>query len=144
MGKITATRSHANRLTFERAGKVPVEEVFAVVATGVRSAEFCGHLVRIQGPKFDLFGAQKGCLICGLQATHWAVERQLNGPEDRSWMLHLYTIRESPNGRLQEILMTRDHIIPLRDGGPNTFANSQVLCQRCNGRKDAMKKGARI
>lgn len=31
--------------------------------------------------------------------------------------------------------LTLDHIVPWSDGGPDTEANLQTLCRRCNARK---------
>ena len=34
-----------------------------------------------------------------------------------------------------------DHIVPAKDGGPNTIENCQVLCSSCNGRKRSAEGG---
>ena len=36
---------------------------------------------------------------------------------------------------------TIDHIVPLKDGGLDTFTNTQALCAKCNEYKDATPAG---
>lgn len=37
--------------------------------------------------------------------------------------------------------LTLDHIIPRRDGGPNSFCNLRLACYRCNhGRHNRLKR----
>lgn len=41
-------------------------------------------------------------------------------------------------------MLTRDHIIPVAEGGSNTIDNIQILCLGCHKKKDnAVKKEAR-
>jgi len=37
--------------------------------------------------------------------------------------------------------LTADHIIPLKRGGASSYANMQVLCRRCNSRKQDGRGG---
>jgi hypothetical protein len=68
------------------------------------------------------------CRHCGLVGTVFRKEKHKK--DIQTWHLNLYAKR-----RRQYILMTRDHIIPVSKGGPNTLENSQTLCRHCNGAK---------
>lgn len=80
--------------------------------------------------------AEKGvtCVKCGIKGTFFATERS-GGSKDVSAHFNLYAMR---NGK--EILMTRDHIIPVARGGKETMQNMQPMCCVCNSRKGCSTK----
>lgn len=39
----------------------------------------------------------------------------------------------------KRLIATRDHVIPLKDGGPNTISNLVACCSQCNNEKDNFK-----
>jgi hypothetical protein len=52
--------------------------------------------------------------------------------------MNLYAIDKNGN----EILMTKDHIVPKSKGGANALYNYQPMCSHCNAEKaDVMPKG---
>ena len=69
-------------------------------------------------------------MACGLQASFFALERQVNSKRTNRYHFNLYGIR---NG--VEILFTKDHIIPRARGGSNDQRNLQTMCQPCNTSK---------
>jgi hypothetical protein len=81
---------------------------------------------------------QKGkiCVQCGLEGSFFWVERAVNRDGSINILPHLalYGMR---NG--EEVLLTIDHIIPLRWGGKDNFANSQTMCWPCNAAKSTWK-----
>ena len=68
------------------------------------------------------------CVYCGLEGTFFAVERH---PNAMGWHLNLYAVDDIGD----EVLMTKDHIVPRAKGGPNTLDNLQPMCTLCNGDK---------
>jgi len=98
------------------------------------------------------------CKTCGLSGTFFALERLVNknyynryikDPEkylkteirldaktsknynNGSYHFNLYAIDK--NG--DEVLMTKDHVIPRSKGGPDKVENYQTLCTKCNSKK---------
>lgn len=68
------------------------------------------------------------CVECGVQGQYFAKEKHLN---DEYYHLNLYGIDQ--NG--EEVLMTKDHIIPKSKGGDNHISNYQCMCTKCNQMK---------
>jgi len=70
---------------------------------------------------------QKGCscVVCGLEGSFFAVEIAC-GHENPH--INLYAI----NSKGEEVLMTKDHILPRSRGGENTQENYQTMCIDCN------------
>ena len=84
--------------------------------------------------RYRLF-KKKGCecVICGIKGQFFAKEQHkcnLNNINNK-YHLNLYAINKFGD----EILMTKDHIIPKSKGGKNGLKNLQVLCEKCNSRK---------
>jgi len=69
------------------------------------------------------------CHCCGIAGTHAILD--VDRIPSRTASFNIYAER---NGQL--LRMTIDHIIPVSKGGPNTRANMQLLCERCNRVKD--------
>jgi 5-methylcytosine-specific restriction endonuclease McrA len=105
------------------------------------------------------------CVVCGLRGSYYALERLVshkvyqqylkrdfddflqweieyrnslpkkkskNMPNINAYHFNLYAIDD--NG--DEILMTKDHIIPKSKGGRNHLSNYQPMCCVCNQKKD--------
>ena len=51
------------------------------------------------------------------------------------WHLALYSFTK----KKKEVLMTRDHIVPLDSGGSNHIGNCQTMCYQCNQLKGNKK-----
>lgn len=75
--------------------------------------------------------ATKGtcCSYCGLQATHFALEKCKGSKLDR-YHMNLWGVRNE-----QEILFTHDHVHARSLGGADTIDNSVTACEKCNSRK---------
>lgn len=67
------------------------------------------------------------CASCGIEGEFFASERY----PGQNPHLNLYAMRDG-----DEVLMTRDHIIPKSKGGANHIDNYQPMCAPCNQRKD--------
>lgn len=65
------------------------------------------------------------CARCGVEGT---VFREVK--HDKKTHLRLLGIKDG-----NEVMMTRDHIIPHSKGGSNNFSNMQTMCCECNSEK---------
>lgn len=69
------------------------------------------------------------CPCCGLKATHFALER--SGKAKR-YHLNLYGSFGN-----EEVLFTKDHIVPKSRDGKDEMSNYQTMCLKCNNKKGA-------
>lgn len=65
------------------------------------------------------------CACCGLEGKYFAKEKC---KDVNRYHLNLYGVDENGN----EVLMTKDHILPKSKGGRNHLDNYQTMCIRCN------------
>lgn len=72
------------------------------------------------------------CRICGCKGAYFAKEKYPNEP---FYHLNLYALKEGV-----EVLMTKDHVIPVAKGGRDQLKNFQTLCQPCNKKKGERTK----
>lgn len=68
------------------------------------------------------------CVNCGLEGKFFALEKRKT---DTIYHLNLYGYDKNGN----EILFTKDHIIPKSKGGKDILENYQTMCEKCNMRK---------
>jgi len=89
---------------------------------------FDGHEVKLTSSRLRTF-ALKGtvCVACGIAGSYFVKEK--NCLSD-NYHLNLYA---PSNG--QEVLMTKDHILPKSLGGANHIDNYQTMCVKCNNAK---------
>ena len=90
---------------------------------------FNGDIIKGNSQRYQTFFT-KGCkcVKCGIEGKYFAKEKHL---KDRSFHLNLYAIDEND----EEVLMTKDHIIPKSKGGSDDISNYQTMCVRCNKAK---------
>jgi len=88
-----------------------------------------GDFVKINSQRYQLF-KHKGCTCvkCGLVGTYFAKEK---AEQDARYHLNLY----GKNSEGEEIMLTKDHIIPKSLGGLNHLSNYQTMCKICNEEK---------
>ena len=91
--------------------------------------ELDGDIIKGNSQRYQLFFT-KGtkCVCCGIEGKYFAKEKRI---KDKSYHLNLYGVDD--NG--QEVLITKDHIIPKSKGGKDELDNYQTMCIRCNERK---------
>lgn len=91
--------------------------------------DFDGDLIKGNSQRYQTFFT-KGCkcVVCGIEGKYFAKERHL---QDKTYHLNLYAVND--NG--EEVLMTKDHIIPRSKGGTDDISNYQTMCKLCNEAK---------
>ena len=95
-----------------------------------------GDLINMTSLKLQTF-KENGirCRVCGCKGVYFAKEKY----SDQAYFhLNLYALKEG-----KEVLMTKDHIIPLTKGGRDRLNNFQTLCGECN-RKKAMHTAHKV
>jgi len=65
----------------------------------------------------------------GIEGKFFALEQ--NGMDNNRFHFNLYALDENGN----EVLMTKDHIVPSSEGGKNVIDNLQTMCIICNNKK---------
>jgi len=91
--------------------------------------KFDGDMIRMNSDRYKTF-ATSGiyCINCGLKAKYFAKERYITSSK---YHFNLYGI----NDENEEILFTKDHIIPKSKGGKDELTNYQTMCCKCNSKK---------
>ena len=87
--------------------------------------------IRIGSHRLQLFQKSVKCVSCGIEGLFFAKEKH---PKDTSYHLNLYGIKDG-----QEILITKDHIIPIAQKGKDSLLNYQTMCAICNQEKGHFK-----
>lgn len=133
-------RKRSYQAILERKGIYSIDEVRDITKEYLFSptnekpkVELDGDLIKANSQRYQTFFT-KGtkCVCCGIEGKYFAKER---GDKDVSYHLNLYAINDAG----EEVLMTKDHIIPKSKGGKNDISNYQPMCVICN-----VKKGNKI
>jgi len=86
-----------------------------------------GVLVKKFSAKYSLFLKNRKCCSCGLKATHFALEQIIPAQQGDKFHINMYGEKDG-----EEILFTKDHILPKSKGGENHIDNYQTMCCPCN------------
>jgi hypothetical protein len=90
---------------------------------------FDGDLIKMHSERLKTFKIKGcNCIKCGIKGAYFHKER---GHKDELYHLNLYGINEKG----EEVLMTKDHIIPKSKGGKDYIDNYQTMCCCCNTEK---------
>lgn len=77
--------------------------------------------------RYKLFRKNNKCVSCGLEGLYF--KKKLT-PGNKNTTCHLNMFGVTKNG--QEVMFTKDHIIPKSKGGKNDMSNYQTMCEPCN------------
>lgn len=95
-------------------------------------------LTRLESQRLTLF-KEKGttCVCCKMEASYFRKTSSLSNRQiekikdgelvETSFHLNLYGLKNN-----EEILFTKDHVIPLNKGGQSTLINYVTMCSDCN------------
>jgi len=108
-----------------------------------------GDSIKLSSMRYRTF-LNKGikCVVCGIEGKYFAKERHYKVNKVKKnkkiiskkrvtndkapYHLNLYAIDDKG----EEVLMTKDHIIPKSKGGSEKLDNMQTMCTFCNCEKD--------
>ena len=92
--------------------------------------DFEGHSIKFSSHRLWTFH-EKGtaCVNCGLEGVFFAKEKHHDGEE--SFHLNLYALDDAG----EEVLLTKDHIVPKSKDGDDHISNYQPMCAPCNEQK---------
>jgi hypothetical protein len=130
----------------KRFGIFPIEEILPHIEfedtrpkvngrpVSKKKVKLLGYNVNCHSIRLALFKERPlVCVHCGLKAEYFTLEKHhSNAPSRNTPHLNLYGKDADGN----EVLFTKDHILPVSKGGKDILDNLQVLCIVCN-----MKKG---
>jgi hypothetical protein len=108
---------------------IPFVDLKSSTLEGTR-VDFDGDMIKMHSDRLKTF-ATKGCncVKCGVKGVIFYKERSIGrSAENELYHLNLYGINEKG----EEVLMTKDHIIPKSKGGKNHISNYQTMCHPCN------------
>lgn len=116
-----------------RKENLTIEEVYDAVKDVLFEPEEKKAMVVINGDKIKgnsqrfqtFFTKGLKCACCGIEGKYFGKEKDFNAAR---YHLNLYALDESGN----EVLMTKDHIVPRSKGGASELYNYQTMCVKCN------------
>lgn len=116
-----------------RKENLTIEEVYNAVKDVLFEPEDKKAMVVISGDKIKgnsqrfqtFFTKGLKCACCGIEGKYFGKEKDFNAAR---YHLNLYVLDESGN----EVLMTKDHIVPRSKGGASELYNYQTMCVKCN------------
>ena len=116
-----------------RKENLTIEEVYNAVKDVLFEPDKKNAMVMINGDKIKgnsqrfqtFFTKGLKCACCGIEGKYFGKEKTFN---DARYHLNLYALDEFGN----EVLMTKDHIVPRSKGGASELYNYQTMCVKCN------------
>jgi Fe-S cluster assembly iron-binding protein IscA len=91
-----------------------------------------GVQVKITSQRYLVFQDSLICYKCGLIGQYFAIEKADDKTNtNNTYHLNLYGVNEFG----EEILITKDHLIPKSKGGKNHISNYKTCCEVCNFEK---------
>ena len=116
-----------------RKENLTIEEVYNAVKDVLFEPEDKKAMVVINGDKIKgnsqrfqtFFTKGLKCACCSIEGKYFGKEKDFNAAR---YHLNLYALDESGN----EVLMTKDHIVPRSKGGASELYNYQTMCVKCN------------
>lgn len=129
-GDVPSARSMLkdNKQAYIKFKKYDVSEILPFIGKSERYELEPGVFVKIHSVRLQTFKKSLRCVSCGIEGTHFWAEKQVGQISNH---LNLYGI----NAKGEDVLMTKDHIIPKSKGGSESLKNMQTMCTECNRKK---------
>lgn len=122
------------RSGYDRAGLLPLTYLVELEPKEEFKENKFRHInnrrVKITSQRYPVFQKSQKCCNCGIEASHLAIERSKGNKNNSTYHVNMYAVS---NGN--EVLMTKDHIIPKSKGGEDVYDNYQTMCTHCNSKK---------
>lgn len=129
---VTKVRHCTAKGGYEKFKKLSINEVLPLIGSGqklfVGLVEGVEIHVNTSSVRLQTFKKSLTCVDCGVTGMHFWVECN---PGCYNYHLNLYGITMAGD----EILMTKDHIIPKSKNGSSSLSNMQTMCTKCNCKK---------
>lgn len=129
--KSKSTVNHST-INMERSATFPLS-ILSQLSNRKKDAEFIvvdGIKIRSDSQRYAVFKKSVKCCHCGIEGTFFAAEKS-KACNPQHYHLNLYGL----NADGEEVLFTKDHILPKSKGGENVIKNYQTMCTVCNGKK---------
>lgn len=112
-------------------GEVPVEKIRTLFHNPkCGSATFFKKRVSVKSCILQIIFEQGLCCVgCGLEVNRFVVQQHDKEHQEGNKKAHLAPYHDTR-------LFTKDHIIPKSKGGLNNKKNYQLMCSKCNLKKD--------
>lgn len=134
-------------MCYERKETYSLEEVFPHVYSErecaakdkhhLKTHVFDGDEIKMTSARYQVFKHTGHiCVKCGLVGEYFAKERHEVRTSER-YHFNLYGFDKDGN----EVMLTKDHIKPVAEGGKNCLMNYQTMCKPCNQRKKSEWNG---
>lgn len=122
---------------YTRKEKYSIDEVLSRVLFENKSygkkhkVDFDGDLMNMASQRYQCFKtAGIKCVECGIKGIFFAKEKDFKSKLE-IYHFNLYAI----DHKGEEVLMTKDHIFPIKKGGLDVLENYQTMCCTCNVKK---------
>lgn len=114
-----------------RFAKFSLEEILPLIGQDAPKIQLAGRWVKMSSNRLRVF-KERGvdCVSCGAKGSYFWLEKG-NNEGDTVSHLNLYAL--DLHGK--EVLMTRDHKIPVSQGGKDCLVNQHPMCTVCNHNK---------
>jgi len=96
---------------------------------GIETINIDGDVIRTKSERYRVFDKSFKCSHCDIVGTRLYKEK--TNEDHNLYHFNLYGIDEND----QEVLMTKDHIVPKSKGGRNSLDNYDTMCTICNKNK---------
>jgi hypothetical protein len=96
----------------------------------IKTFKMNGCDVKTKSLRYDIFNNSITCVTCGIGGSYFALEKIKHGSTTNRYHANLYAVKDG-----EEVLMTKDHIIPKSKGGKDHQSNLQTMCHVCNQKK---------
>jgi len=113
---------------YERKFITLIENVLPFITEEKTVKIYSGHVVNMGSQRYQTFKKSgTKCVKCGLEGKFFALEKATLQKTNK-YHFNLYGIDKDGN----EVMITKDHIIPKCKEGKDYIDNYQTMCLKCN------------